>query len=671
VGNVLEGYHGDGDVNYVIVRSLDEALEPARALIGRLYYIAMGSLAFGILLTLGLARKLSGPIDKLVAFTRLISAGQLESRTDIKGPTEIADLGRSMNKMAGDLCDSRKKLEESKKKVEEINEHLEELVEERTRDLKVANAEISEMLDNLDAAVFIVDEQLRVVGRHSPACSEIFGIEDLEGKGLDEFLFMGDEHSDEDLSRHMFALRMSFGAPTFQFEMSQVNLMAKKEYEHPEKDEDEKQRTFEIRYAPLADEFDFVQRLLIVVSDLTEMLALEASIAAQAESADAKVNAIMEMASSQRDMCGDFVDEQVDRIVQIKNDMASWYSTREEESRSRFLRDLHTIKGNARALRLKGVSSLVHEIEGIVGEHIDADDGSDEFVEVVEQIQLLEARLTIYRETYDDFFRVGGDQGESSGAGALALGRVDARLEAISGLLDASSRSALDAMRSLTRDESSGKVSGMASTFAMHDPMVSEVSETLGKEVMPLSESSPEWELYVSPDLARAFRDATTHSVRNNLDHGLEDPDSREANGKDRQGRIWLDLTEQDEHFLVTIRDDGRGINTEKVLEAAKKRGALAANAPEPANDEEIIELLFQDDMSTKEEVTDVSGRGVGMGAVRQMLAEQRVETRLYNHPDGGAALELTISKEQVCYVDRSGSVQLIGGTDTSVQQVA
>lgn len=110
------------------------------------------------------------------------------------------------------------------------------------------------------------------------------------------------------------------------------------------------------------------------------------------------------------------------------------------------------------------------------------------------------------------------------------------------------------------------------------------------------------------------------HLVRNAVDHGIEPPEERQRLGKPAAGRLRLAAVQEEEGILVVVEDDGRGIDTDRVREKAVALGLLSAEAAARLSEEEAVELIFHPGLSTASQVTDVSGRGVGMDAVRAGL---------------------------------------------------
>lgn len=114
--------------------------------------------------------------------------------------------------------------------------------------------------------------------------------------------------------------------------------------------------------------------------------------------------------------------------------------------------------------------------------------------------------------------------------------------------------------------------------------------------------------------------DPLLHILRNSVDHGIESPEDREKMGKPRKGTIWLSARHQENHIVIEIRDDGKGIDVERVKAKAVANGMLTPDAAQKMLDKEALQLIFSSGLSTAQEVTDVSGRGVGMDIVRSNL---------------------------------------------------
>jgi len=118
--------------------------------------------------------------------------------------------------------------------------------------------------------------------------------------------------------------------------------------------------------------------------------------------------------------------------------------------------------------------------------------------------------------------------------------------------------------------------------------------------------------------LVEKITDPLTHLVRNSCDHGIESTEDRVAKGKPAHGTITLAASHQGGSILIEVRDDGRGLNRDKLITKARERGI---DAPDSMSDAEVWNLIFAPGFSTADVVTDVSGRGVGMDVVKKNIA--------------------------------------------------
>jgi two-component system chemotaxis sensor kinase CheA len=123
-------------------------------------------------------------------------------------------------------------------------------------------------------------------------------------------------------------------------------------------------------------------------------------------------------------------------------------------------------------------------------------------------------------------------------------------------------------------------------------------------------------------NLVEALADPLVHLVRNAVDHGIEMPDVREANGKARQGNIVLGAAQEGDHILLTIADDGAGMDPEVLRHKAVEKGMMDQDSAARLTESECFALIFSPGFSMKKEITDISGRGVGMDVVKNSISK-------------------------------------------------
>ena len=154
----------------------------------------------------------------------------------------------------------------------------------------------------------------------------------------------------------------------------------------------------------------------------------------------------------------------------------------------------------------------------------------------------------------------------------------------------------------------------MSLVFNRFPRMLRDLASKLGKKVELVTQGES---TELDKGLVEKITDPLTHLVRNSCDHGIEMPAERLARGKPEQGTLTLIATHQGGSIVIEVRDDGKGLNRAKLLSKARERGL---DAPDSMTDQEVYSLIFAPGFSTADQVTDVSGRGVGMDVVKKNI---------------------------------------------------
>jgi two-component system chemotaxis sensor kinase CheA len=141
--------------------------------------------------------------------------------------------------------------------------------------------------------------------------------------------------------------------------------------------------------------------------------------------------------------------------------------------------------------------------------------------------------------------------------------------------------------------------------------------------------------------MVEVIADPLMHLVRNSMDHGLETPEGRLAAGKSATGRLALNAYHEAGAIVIEVGDDGRGLNRDRILAKAIERELIAPHAE--LSDEEIYQLIFLPGFSTAEQVTNVSGRGVGMDVVKRNIESLRGQIRVHSQPGRGATMQIRL----------------------------
>jgi two-component system chemotaxis sensor kinase CheA len=176
--------------------------------------------------------------------------------------------------------------------------------------------------------------------------------------------------------------------------------------------------------------------------------------------------------------------------------------------------------------------------------------------------------------------------------------------------------------------------------FGRFPRVVRDLARSLKKEIKLVLEGE---ETDLDKNLVEALADPLVHLVRNSVDHGIEEPDAREAAGKPREGVVLLSASQEGDHILLTIRDDGAGMNADKLKEIAISRGVLDADAAARMSDREAFSLIFAPGFSTKTEISEVSGRGVGMDVVKTKITQLNGTVNIDSEMGVGTVLEIKV----------------------------
>lgn len=176
--------------------------------------------------------------------------------------------------------------------------------------------------------------------------------------------------------------------------------------------------------------------------------------------------------------------------------------------------------------------------------------------------------------------------------------------------------------------------------FGRFPRVVRDLARSLQKDIELVLEGE---ETDLDKNLVEALADPLVHLVRNSVDHGIEMPEVRQKAGKKRTGTVKLAAAQAGDHILLTIHDDGAGMDPEKLKGIAIKRGILDTDATARMSDTEAFNLIFAPGFSTKEQISDISGRGVGMDVVKTKITQLNGTVHIHSKMGEGTLLEIKV----------------------------
>jgi two-component system chemotaxis sensor kinase CheA len=170
-------------------------------------------------------------------------------------------------------------------------------------------------------------------------------------------------------------------------------------------------------------------------------------------------------------------------------------------------------------------------------------------------------------------------------------------------------------------------------TFQKMARLARDLSLKNGKSVKFITEGE---DIEIDRNMVDMVADPLIHLIRNAVDHGIETPQERRKTGKPEEGRIYLTASHAESSIMLTVWDDGRGMNRQKIVDKAIERGLI--DSAERMTDKEVWQMVFLPGFSTAEKVTEISGRGVGMDVVRQAVESLRGRIEVQNTEGQGCA---------------------------------
>ncbi|MEN8668724.1 MAG: chemotaxis protein CheA, partial [Ketobacter sp.] len=176
--------------------------------------------------------------------------------------------------------------------------------------------------------------------------------------------------------------------------------------------------------------------------------------------------------------------------------------------------------------------------------------------------------------------------------------------------------------------------------FGRFPRVVRDLARNLKKEITLELEGE---ETDLDKNLVEALADPLVHLVRNSVDHGIEAPDEREKIGKPRMGKVYLAAEQEGDHIVLSITDDGGGMDPAMLRRKAVEKGLMDTEAADRLSDTEAFNLIFHPGFSTKEQISDVSGRGVGMDVVKTKITQLNGTIEVHSEKNVGTRIAIKV----------------------------
>jgi HPt (histidine-containing phosphotransfer) domain-containing protein len=504
---------------------------------------------------------------------------------------------------------------ENKRLVTELtgmNENLENLVAERTLALRQKTADIQSMLQNMPQGVLTIVAGNKIHPEYSAYLETIFETTSIADRNVMDLVFGNTNLGADTLSTVEVSIASCIGEDAMNYEFNSHLLVTEFEARLP----DGRSKSLELSWSPIVSEADVVEKLMVCVRDVTELKRL----ANEASTQKRELEMIGEILSVSQEKFQDFMQTSL-AFVDENRALTEQASGPTAELITQLFRNMHTVKGNARTYGLGNLTNTVHEAEQTYDELRKGQATEWEPKTLLEQLDSVRSLLDEYARINDlKLGRKGpGRRGNVEKFLMVEKTQVAQTLQAMQGVdmdnLDAM-RGALNEAQRLLRRIGTERVQEVLAPVTESLPSL---ARELGREppVVAIHDNG----VLVRTQISGLLKNLFTHLFRNAIDHGIELPAARLAAGKSAVGRVDLETALSADHLTLVLRDDGQGIALDRIRQIAAARGLVEASAS--LSDEETAQLIFLPGFSTAEVVTEVSGRGVGMDAVKGFLERE------------------------------------------------
>jgi signal transduction histidine kinase/HAMP domain-containing protein len=533
--------------------------------------------AFIISVMLGnfLGKSLAKPIIVLADAAGTVSKGNLDVQVTITTSDETGTLTRIFNSMVSEIKTSRIQLEDYAK-------NLEEKVRQRTAEVVASKKKIQNILDNIEQGVVTFGSNFQIDDEFSAFVTKLYSVpkEEVVGKNYYDFLFPNPKITSNDANILQETIKAVVGEDELAWQLNSDHLPHELVITTSEME-----KIIGIDWTPMIDPEGLIERVMVVIKDLTEQRKLELQLEQERRESQQMVSGIIEMMKHPKQKISSFVKDTHARLDSVSINIKS-----QMDLKQMFI-DLHTIKGSARVLGLNSLTNSTHEAEEPVQKLRNQPSDTESLELLKKNFEILVGDFTRFSNTFEKIYGAS----DSGNAYSSLLSLLSQQIDGINQRVKESNLS--------------------INSISLLDEVVAWDEKNLNK-----------------------FASIFVHALNNSVDHGFILPMKRGEKINDIKLTISA-KKQKNSHIEITVSDSGNGIRLEKIKEIATKKGFAVKSEQK----DELFGLLFEDGFSTEETVTETSGRGVGLSAIKKFTTEIGGTVKIENNESQTGSL-LTIS---------------------------
>lgn len=487
-----------------------------------------------------------------------------------------------------------------------------EKIQEASAQVKQKTADMQTMLQNIPQGLLMILQDNTVHPEYSVYLENILGTKDIAGKNFIDLVFSHADLSDDAIAQLEAVVGACVGEDQMNFDFN-AHLMIHEIKKHMS---DGSIKVLDISWSPITDENDTIIRLMLCIKDVTELREL----AVQAEKQKLELEIIGEVLGVSPQKFNAFIDDAI-RFINENGQVIRQNTEMTQFAIAKLFRNMHTIKGNARTYGLQHLASTVHHAEQYY------DDLRHQKPNVVwhqttllAQLDEVAKKIKYYREVNNvTLGRL--STGDNANDQFMIIDRkhIQNCLRVLESVNTANIQELLWAYNTARKNLLSLGTESVPVILGNVLESLPSLAQELGKEVPMVNIEDNGY--VINNRYSSVLKNVSMHLLRNSMDHGLESIDERVSVGKPAKGMITVRTQKVDDKFQIVFSDDGRGIALSRIKNIALDRGMIDSDAQ--LSDAQIAAIITKPGFSTKQEVTEISGRGVGMDAVNDFVSRE------------------------------------------------
>jgi HPt (histidine-containing phosphotransfer) domain-containing protein len=481
----------------------------------------------------------------------------------------------------------------------------EKLQKDLKKEVYKQTAEIKQIMASIPQGIFTMGPSLCIEGQYSQHLEFMLQTEALEGREALPLLFAQSDVDAEQLSMLHSALLAAMGEDLLVWDFNEHCLIREFQVNHSKLG----RRTIELEWHPIPNASQVIEQVLVTLRDVTDWHILQATNKQREE----EINLLLELVPIPAGRWRDFVRQAHELLKKTLPSQAQEVTALTAEDLRSAGIALHTLKGLCRLIGCRHLSVAIHSVEEQLRSLKEDSTSAHAIREWVDELQQL---LIRYESIWSDLLKRGFEESRQQDNDEilleeLAYQRVQTRSiklpKPLHGLIQ-------------TLDGYIQK-----SLYVSLFTLLREVTEAMNPLARELGRLPPEIHVkgsdpWVHKRTAKVLRMALVHQVRNVLDHGLEPPEERERIGKNPRGAIHWNVTLHAGRVTISCRDDGRGLDLDALTSKATRLGYSREDLKTLPHG--ILDVMFISGLSSRDAVSEVSGRGIGMDALRSMIQD-------------------------------------------------